>query len=77
MQDVLRMGDVVRLVIGGPLMRVTNADGAMHEVWCSWSDNSGTHRDAFIAASLIRIETGRHMAEVTAQNPYPSAASAP
>lgn len=76
MQDALRMGDVVRLVIGGPLMRVTNADGAMHEVWCSWSDKTGTHRDAFVAASLIKIESGEHLAEVAAQSPYPASVSA-
>jgi uncharacterized protein YodC (DUF2158 family) len=70
MQDVLRMGDVVRLVIGGPLMRVTNADGAMHEVWCSWSDKTGTHRDAFIAASLIRVESRDQMAGVAAQSDH-------
>jgi uncharacterized protein YodC (DUF2158 family) len=70
MQDVLRMGDVVRLVIGGPLMRVTNADGAMHEVWCSWSDKTGTHRDAFIAASLMRIESRDQMAGFAAQSDH-------
>jgi len=76
MQDVLRMGDVVRLVIGGPLMRVTNADGAMHEVWCSWSDQTGTHRDAFVAASLMRIESRDHLAEVVAQSARSEASGA-
>lgn len=53
MPNAFHMNDQVRLVIGGPIMTVTNPQGAFGEVWCIWTDDGHVRREAFPAASLM------------------------
>ena len=39
--EPLKVGDVVKLKSGGPMMTVNNFDG--DRVWCLWFDYSGEH----------------------------------
>jgi len=54
MSDELKVGDVVRLKSGGPVMTVTTVgdDYGTPMIWCMWFDQKGSQTGKFPPAAL-------------------------
>jgi uncharacterized protein YodC (DUF2158 family) len=47
--------DLVRLKAGGPVMMVINPEGAVGEVWCTWSIDGRLVKEAFSPITLEKV----------------------
>jgi uncharacterized protein YodC (DUF2158 family) len=47
--------DLVRLKAGGPVMTVINPEGAVGEVWCTWSVGGRLVKEAFSPVALEKV----------------------
>jgi uncharacterized protein YodC (DUF2158 family) len=55
MPNHLHGEDRVRLKAGGPVMTVINPEGAVGEVWCTWSIDGRPVKDAFSPIALEKV----------------------
>jgi uncharacterized protein YodC (DUF2158 family) len=55
MSNDLHGDDLVRLKAGGPVMTVINPEGAVGEVWCTWSTDGRLVKDAFSPIALEKV----------------------